>query len=319
MSKKTKYRQLAVLVALIGLVGFSLFAQRATFSHSQGRAAINELSVGDETTSPARAPFADGGDFYLVRPDLRRCASPLCGGYWVKRVNYSSTRCANRRWMRECYVAEIDWSGQTEVEGGEVLLRGQIIARRYPRFGNLGALRVTESWKSAAKSSGSGTLYRVRDRGVRCITHPCLTHQAAKLNSQSVENIAGVDLAATGATGEQISEAAAAMTQPEGVIVAGNHAVVSGPAGRAQTLKATKFYLRAGAQIGGSPSGAKRCFKTGCSSQICADDNVVTTCEFRPEYACYQKAICERQKSGECGFTQTAELQSCLARAKRQP
>jgi len=25
--------------------------------------------------------------FYLVRPDLRRCASPMCGGYFVRRVN----------------------------------------------------------------------------------------------------------------------------------------------------------------------------------------------------------------------------------------
>jgi hypothetical protein len=218
--------------------------------------------------------------------------------------------------MRECYVAEIDWNGQPEIDPGKALLRGDIVARRFPRFGNLGALRVSQSWQSPTEKPATGTFYQVRDRGVRCITHPCLTHSATKLGSRLTKNIAGVDLAAAGATGELISEGAAAMTNPDGVIVAGYFAPVSGPAGRAQTLKATKFYLREGTQTGG-PVQPKRCFKTGCSSQVCADRSVVTTCEFRPEYACYQKAMCERQRNGECGFTQTAELTACLARARR--
>ena len=245
--------------------------------------------------------------------------SPLCGGYFVKRVNQSRTRCANGRWMSECYVAEIDWQGQTKVDPGKALVRGDIVARHFPRFGNLGALRVSESWQSPSEKPATGTFYRARDRGVRCITHPCLTHSATRLGLTFAKNVAGVDLAASGATGEMISEAAAVMTHPDGVIVAGYFAPVTGPAGRAQTLKAMKFSMRAGAQIGdGPPSGdAKRCFRTGCSSQVCADHDVVTTCEYRPEYACYQKAACERQRNGECGFTQTAELQACLARARR--
>jgi len=54
------------------------------------------------------------------------------------------------------------------------------------------------------------------------------------------------------------------------------------------------------------------CVRTGCSGQLCADQAVVSTCEYRPEYACYQKATCERQKNGQCGFTPTNELVSCL-------
>ncbi len=55
------------------------------------------------------------------------------------------------------------------------------------------------------------------------------------------------------------------------------------------------------------------CRRTGCSGQVCASEDVVTTCEFRPEYACYQKAICERLAGGACGFRKTRELESCLA------
>jgi predicted secreted protein len=56
------------------------------------------------------------------------------------------------------------------------------------------------------------------------------------------------------------------------------------------------------------------CFRGGCSGQLCSDqEGAISTCEFRPEYACYQAAECERQADGKCGFTKTAELTSCLA------
>jgi hypothetical protein len=84
---------------------------------------------------------------------------------------------------------------------------------------------------------------------------------------------------------------------------------VTGPGGRMPELRATQFYLRAG-----QSQALKPCLKTGCSSQVCSDKNVITTCEWRPEYACYQKATCERQADGNCGFTRTAELAACLVR-----
>lgn len=59
------------------------------------------------------------------------------------------------------------------------------------------------------------------------------------------------------------------------------------------------------------PAGA--CMKTGCGGTVCADREVVTTCEFKPEDVCYRDAICERQADGACGFTQTPELTACLA------
>ncbi|MBK8215616.1 MAG: hypothetical protein IPK71_17935 [Myxococcales bacterium] len=57
------------------------------------------------------------------------------------------------------------------------------------------------------------------------------------------------------------------------------------------------------------------CRRTGCSGQVCADRDMMTTCEMRPEYACYRSAVCERGADGQCGFRKTAELTSCLANA----
>jgi hypothetical protein len=57
------------------------------------------------------------------------------------------------------------------------------------------------------------------------------------------------------------------------------------------------------------------CIKSGCSGTICTEPGkeVVTTCEYKPEYGCYKTATCERQPGGACGWTETAELTACLA------
>ncbi len=65
-----------------------------------------------------------------------------------------------------------------------------------------------------------------------------------------------------------------------------------------------------------TPKPAAACVRGGCSSQLCLSkedaENMVTTCEYRAEYACYNTARCERQTSGQCGWTQTESLRSCL-------
>ncbi|MDP3900166.1 MAG: PQQ-dependent sugar dehydrogenase [bacterium] len=62
---------------------------------------------------------------------------------------------------------------------------------------------------------------------------------------------------------------------------------------------------------------AKKCVISGCSSQICASEEIATTCEYREEFACYKNAACETQATGLCGWTQTAELTACLEKNSR--
>lgn len=54
------------------------------------------------------------------------------------------------------------------------------------------------------------------------------------------------------------------------------------------------------------------CRPSGCSGEICADEEVFTTCIYKEEFACYKKAKCERQKDGQCAWTLTQELLQCL-------
>ncbi len=61
----------------------------------------------------------------------------------------------------------------------------------------------------------------------------------------------------------------------------------------------------------------KKCFVGGCSSQLCSDTpGMVSTCEYREEYACYKTAKCERQVSGQCGWTDSPELTMCIDNAR---
>jgi hypothetical protein len=260
-----------------------------------------------KNSEPAVVPdsLASTSNFYSFRRDLRRCASPRCGGYFVKLVNESRTRCADHRYQSECYVASIDWNGQAEPDSDRGLLRGSI--RPDGRFG---AFRATEVWQAASANQPTGMFFRVRDRGIRCIAAPCATHHEARLNSTVSRNIAGVDLAGAGAPDNMLSDATAAMTTTDGILVSGDHSPVTGPAGRSQMLKASQFFLRAGK----TSAAQKPCMKTGCSGQVCSDQEVITTCEFKTEYECYRKAACERQANGDCGFTPTPELTACLRR-----
>jgi hypothetical protein len=63
-------------------------------------------------------------------------------------------------------------------------------------------------------------------------------------------------------------------------------------------------------------TGSDGCIITGCSGQVCSDQEQITTCEYRAEYTCYQSASCERQADGRCGWTTTNDLQKCLTEAQ---
>jgi len=59
------------------------------------------------------------------------------------------------------------------------------------------------------------------------------------------------------------------------------------------------------------------CKRAGCSNHLCvnmgADTERPTTCDFKPEYPCYEVAECEVQVDDRCGFTPSATLSKCLA------
>ena len=60
------------------------------------------------------------------------------------------------------------------------------------------------------------------------------------------------------------------------------------------------------------------CFHTGCLGQLCASQGIVTSCEFRCEYACYQQAACSCI-GGRCGSRIAPELITCFRECGAPP
>ena len=275
---------------------------------------------------PALAqPAADNSTYFSVRPDLRKCASPLCGGSFVQRVNRLSTRCADGKLRPECYVAWVDLSAlqltpdqqaeaQSGLQQGTVLLKGSVRQKPSEGFGMLGEFVASEVWAAATGAHPRGSFFRVYNNGIVCIAAPCRSIQQYRLNSRWQRAIAEVDLDAVGADASTLERAGTSLQSPPGILVAGTHKRVSGPAGRAPALTVNQFYL---ALMSGKPHS---CFVGGCSGQLCSENrDAISTCEWKPQYACYRTASCERQTDGRCGWTQSPELKHCLETPPSEP
>ena len=281
----------------------------------------------DEAALDGKADAPDGAyTYFAIARDFRRCASPYCSGWWLDRVNRTTTTCANGSTAERCYTPELDWSesgldagqqakllARAEKLGGEfALVRGRFAKKNLTTpVPSLGRFIITEAWVAEGENAPSGVFARVTQNGIRCIAAPCPSLTEKGLNTANTANIADLDFAPSGLTDRQVDGFIEQYTAPGGIIIAGDRYTfsISGRSGKGRTVT-NGFHKLA------NPPAANDCFVGGCSSQICSDrEGVISTCEWRPEYACYQDAdaTCERQPSGQCGWTPTAELNACLA------
>lgn len=185
--------------------------------------------------------------FYKFRHDNRRCVSPVCGGFWVSRVNFTVTKCVDGTWQSECYVPEIDRSAVGTGPDLEraTIYRGNIKPWTYGSFGNLGKFAVTEAWAPATARAPTGTFYRVTDSGIRCVRAPCPSLHEAKLNSTTSANITELNFNAVGATAAQIEAARAALVTG-GFLAAGTNRAQNG----GTALAIGQLYLRVRGVVG---------------------------------------------------------------------
>lgn len=192
---------------------------------------------GDTEASEGAASLATTSTYYRVRQDFRRCMFPMCGGYWVSRVNKSTTTCSDGKLASECYVATIDWSSagltREDVDNSgatSLVLRGTIGWLEYDGIGKFGAFKTTEAWGSTIVEDGTGNFYRVNDNGIRCITTPCFSLNADKLNTTTTRTLSSL-------SGTYADKAAASLP----VIATG---VVSNTMGGGRALSVSKFWTQ---------------------------------------------------------------------------
>lgn len=287
----------------------------------------DELDIDDASEGDAAKADGAGGTYtyYFVKPDLRRCVAPYCGGMFYRLANAEVTRCSDNKYAEQCYAASADWSrlglgevgmakvnealGKSASGSATLLVRAVVGTKTWansPR--DFAHLRPSEAWIAQGPHDAAGPVAKIEDTGVRCFAAPCPSLRARKLNSTKKVELAELDWDKSGASDDAISVALDKM-HTDGLIVSGAHYTVSGPAGKASARTVTQFWLRATDEAAG-----KSCYVGGCSGQICSEnEGVISTCEWREEYACYRTATCEVQADGNCGWTQSAELQACLA------
>ena len=145
--------------------------------------------VGDDLSAAQGELGSSVRSYVVVRHDQRRCASPMCGGFWAHDVNRASAS--------EQYVSGLDFShsdlvmpeDQGDVTGApdfEVVLFGKL-GPIDPQF-HTRQFIVSSAWRGMPGvkfTEPADTFYRVENYNVQCITAPCPSLRASKLHSTS--------------------------------------------------------------------------------------------------------------------------------------
>ncbi|UQA60098.1 DUF6748 domain-containing protein [Polyangium aurulentum] len=213
-----------------------------------------ELDLEEDTAETAEAVTT--ATYYTARYDVRRCAAPMCGGYFVSAVNQAETECADGTRGSECYVADLDLSWFRHNAFGQNALRDAIGPRREDTrvvlFGDLdsgstgyGTLTVRSAWIAPQRVAYVGEFYKARFNDLVCVVAPCPSFDAETLNVKDLQQIHEVKLSEVRASERERQDASQALFARSGIIVAGRLAVIPeyGRGGAATVLEGSQFFL----------------------------------------------------------------------------
>lgn len=202
----------------------------------------------------------DASVHYIVtRADLRKCAYPFCGGYFVKAVNQRLTRCADGSLKKECHAVSLNtdalgWSGEQRAAFNEQFGAGKALVRGHLALGEISSIKTPvltakEAWQGQALSKPTGAFYAVKSTGIVCITTPCPSIAVTLLNSASKPTNPDLDLSTSGASDKAI-EAAGQALSTTGILAAGTLVPTksvdfAGRTRRGTQLATSEFYLPA--------------------------------------------------------------------------
>ncbi len=144
------------------------------------------------------------GTTYIVKPDYRKCAFPVCGGWYLTPVNqyslslqtedeayetaallpntiYVSYINYKRLGLNKKHIAELE----TAIRNDQALLRGTVTATPAPNklVPRTQTLSVNGAWVGANKNTPVGSYLNITSTGIVCITTPCPYFKAHVINS----------------------------------------------------------------------------------------------------------------------------------------
>lgn len=248
--------------------------------------------VDDDAAPPLGEDAAslESARFFTARRDLRKCASPWCGGWFVRAVNRPVTRCADGLVQPECYAAAADFSAlglapegrqrfEDALAAGAAIVRATLRPGAGPNLYGLGLLGVREGYRAATRDAPRGAFYLARSIARTCPTPtaPCPLASQTPLDGGASLLVAGVDL-----TGVRASPATLAVARTElargGLVVAGDDVIALGQRTWSPrvTLVATQIYTRVAPEVGELPCAGF--IGRPCPSWLVCDIAIANAC-----------------------------------------
>lgn len=313
------------LLCLAAAASLAVLAGCAADTSSDGADGESEVAASEDAITGAPSNF---GYFVVTHRDFRKCASPMCGGFFVKRLNQAKTTCADGSQQAECYVSAITYAGiglsareedelRAAVESGKAVIKAATYKKKTGGQ-SIGTLKANEGWVGVTGSAADGTFYRAADNGIRCITAPCPSTTAFELNGHDDHNVVEVKLSSTTipASAESIDRASSAIGTKEGVLVAGSIALPKCVPGSScgPLLIAQEFFARV-IHTENTGCGGHRAVNTTCNegqfckwtpAAICGAADAGGTCQYKPD-------LCPAIFNPVCACDGTTYSNECVA------
>jgi hypothetical protein len=200
---------------------------------------------------------------YSLEPDLRKCAFPFCGGWYLNPVNLATVSFQNEEQALNApssfapiYIAKINYRAlgltqdqikkfEQEAYAGKALIRGTLSDYRVYTQGiarPVYQLLARGAWLAANGNPHLGPYLDVRSSGIVCITTPCPYYEAELINTDILSLFDRVTFERARLTREQETLAWREISQG-GLFMTAVTFSFEGLAGEGTGLAATQVYF----------------------------------------------------------------------------
>ena len=202
------------------------------------------------TATPSLDVSFEPTDFYSARSDFRKCPAPLCGGYFIKKLNKAKMICADGSFKKECYVASANFDEFgissfpfSSEDTTPYVFKGKQRLELFKDFKGLGVFEVSEAYKASIDSITSSNFYGLESLGIVCITSPCFSYEAHLINRKTTLDVSNVDFSLIGsAEDEMVVQAQQDLADGEVVLIAGQVRFIEGFSGLGRKMIVTQLY-----------------------------------------------------------------------------
>lgn len=240
--------------------------------------------------------------YVTLRADQRKCASPMCGGFFVHDVN---------RQTEERYVSALDLSlaklddataqKVLDAPADELVLRGKLgpveSSHHTQKF------LVTEAYRGlpGVTAADGEAFYKAESNNKKCFAAPCPDQSATRVNAGGTTDFSDYSVERAALPYVQQDWLVASVRDHGAIVTAKLAKGAKGPGGYAEVLDVSQVFLRIPEAAVSCPLKAIYC-KAGTVPSAIRDENRCVIQE-----ACVQKAYCNMLVPAcDEGYTRTS-------------